>query len=153
MYHALVRRKITENFAGLRAAAASASGARDEGMAPDLEHVFGGDSAIGGARHSADGFQRWLGRVYRLLPDLTFTVRTIVVNGWPWNTRVAVEWHSEATTATGERYENDGVHVIRVKLGKIQSMHVYLDTARVERTMAVMAAKGVDEAAAAPITG
>lgn len=149
MYHAFVRRKIIANFEGLAAAAA---GTRDEGLAPNVEHVFGGDSALGGTRHGAQAFQRWTERVYRLLPDLKFEVRNVVVNGGPWNTQVAVEWHSEATTATGDRYENDGMHFIRVRLGKIMMMHAYLDTARLDRTLATMRDKGLEEASADPIT-
>jgi ketosteroid isomerase-like protein len=150
MYHAFVRRKITANFASLGSPNITSE---DEGLDPNIEHVFGGDgNAIGGTRHSAEGFQKWVARVYRIFPDLKFTIRNIVVNGWPWNTRVAVEWRSEATTATGERYENDGMHFIEVRLGKIKSMHVYLNTALVRDTLKVMTDKGFKEASKPPIT-
>ena len=150
MYHALVRKKIRENFANLGSPDANSA---DEGLDPNIEHVFGGDdNAIGGVRHTAAGFEQWVKRVYRIFPDLKFTIRNIVVNGWPWDTRVAVEWRSEATTATGERYANDGMHFIVVKLGSIKSMHVYLNTALVRETLAVMADKGFAEAAEPPIT-
>jgi ketosteroid isomerase-like protein len=150
MYHAFVRRKIIANFEGL---GSSATTDDDEGLAPDVEHVFAGDGAIGGQRHSAQGFKAWVARVYRLFPDLKFKVSHVVVNGWPWNTRVAVEWHSEATTATGEAYANDGMHLIQLRLGKIVSIHAYLDTARVDQTLNVMAGKGFAEAAERPIAG
>lgn len=148
MYHAFVRSKITDNFRSLGKKPAVVGRG---GLDPRVEHVFAGAGAIGGRRHSAAGFGRWLTRVYRLFPDLHFEVRNVVVSGWPWDTTATVEWHSEATTATGQPYANDGVHVIRLKLGKIVSMHVYHDTARVERTLRLMAEQGCEEAAAAPI--
>jgi hypothetical protein len=96
MYHAFVRRTIIANFEGL---GSSPTGNGDEGLDPAVEHVFAGDGAIGGQRHSARAFKASVAREYRLFPDLKFKVRQVVVNGGPWNTRVAVEWHSEATTA------------------------------------------------------
>ena len=92
----------------------------------------------------------WFERVYRLLPDLRFTVKRVAVSGGPWNTTATVEWRSTATSATGDPYVNDGVHVVRLRLGKIISMHVYLDTA-LNHTLRVMADKGITEAAAPPI--
>jgi hypothetical protein len=43
------------------------------------------------------------------------------------------------------------MHFIQVKLGKIKSMHVYLNTALVRDTLQVMADKGFAEAAEPPI--
>ena len=45
------------------------------------------------------------------------------------------------------------MHFIRLRLGKIVSLHAYLDTVRLERTLKAMADKGCEEAAAPPIVG
>jgi ketosteroid isomerase-like protein len=58
---------------------------------------------------------------------------------------------NEATTAIGELYINDGVHVVRLRMGKIVSMHVYLDTQVLADICHIMADKGIEEAAAPTI--
>ncbi len=148
MYHALVRSKLTQTLEGLNKENFEDSLA---GMDPWVEHYFTGTHAIGGTRHSTAAVGRWFGRVFRLLPDLSFKVKRIAVSGWPWNTTATAEWKSTATSATGQPYVNDGVHIVRLRLGKIVSMHVYLDTQVLTDVCRVMADKGVEEAAAPPI--
>jgi ketosteroid isomerase-like protein len=148
MYHAFVRRKLTQAFEGLGKDTFVESLA---GMDPNLEHAFAGSHALGGTRHSTTAVRSWFERVYRLLPDLRFSVKHVAVGGWPWNTTATAEWRSTATASTGEPYVNDGVHVVRLRLGKITSMHVYLDTQVLDHTLRVMAEQGVAEAAAPPI--
>jgi ketosteroid isomerase-like protein len=36
------------------------------GLADDVHHVFAGDHALGGERHSKDAVRRWFERVFRL---------------------------------------------------------------------------------------
>jgi ketosteroid isomerase-like protein len=152
MYHAFVRRQITANFSNLGKPSSNEPASQGSGgLAPNVHHVFAGANAIGGERHSAAGFKLWLERVYRIFPNLNFAIKRVIVSGWPWDTTATVEWHSEATSATGEPYVNDGVHVIHMKNGKILSMHVFLDTERVSKVLKIMADKGFSEAGAPPI--
>ncbi len=148
MYHAFVRRKLTQTLEGLDKDNFKAS---LDGMDPRIEHYFVGTHALGGTRHSTAAIGRWFERVYRLLPDLSFKVKRIAVSGFLWNTTATAEWRSTATSATGEPYVNDGVHIVRLRLGKIVSMHVYLDTEVLADLCRVMADQGVEEAAAPPI--
>ena len=148
MYHALVRSKLTQTLEGLDKDNFEDSLA---GMAPQVEHYFAGTHAIGGTRHSTAAVGRWFGRVFRLLPDLTFKVKRIAVSGWPWDTTATAEWQSTATSAIGKPYLNDGVHIVRLRMGKIVSMHVYLDTQVLERVCHDMADGDIAEAEAAPI--
>ena len=46
---------------------------------------------------------------------------------------------------------NDGVHVIRMRWGKVTSLHAYLDTEILALAFRKMAAEGIGEAAADPI--
>ncbi len=148
MYHAFVRRKLTQTLEGLDKDNYKES---LSGMDPRVEHYFAGAHALGGTRHSTAAVQRWFERVFRLLPDLSFEVKRIAVSGFLWNTTATAEWRSTATSATGESYVNDGVHIVRLRLGKIVSMHVYLDTKVLADVCRVMAEQGIEEAAAAPI--
>jgi ketosteroid isomerase-like protein len=134
MYHAFVRSKLTQTLEGLDKKNFEDSLA---GMDPQVEHYF----AVG----------RWFERVFRLLPDLSFKVKRIAVSGWPWDTTATAEWQSTATSATGKPYLNDGVHIVRLRMGKIVSMHVYLNTQVLADICRDMADGGIEEAAASPI--
>ncbi len=122
-----------------------------EKSAPDLRHTFAGDHALGGTRHSREAFRAWLERLYRLFPELTFTVRDMMVSGPPWNTRLALSWADRGVAADGADYENEGVHVLRLQWGRLVELEAHPDTQHLERTLDRMAAAGIEEAAADPI--
>jgi ketosteroid isomerase-like protein len=149
MYHAIVRRRTRGIFEQL---------GRGEwrGMTGDLAdgftHVFPGNHALGGERHSREAMERWFERLHRLFPDLNFEVKRVVAKGWPWDTMVAVEWRDHGRAADGEPYENEGAHWIRLRWGKGTYVHAYLETERVADACRRMAAAGIEEAAAPPIT-
>jgi ketosteroid isomerase-like protein len=143
VYHALVRRKIERIFSELSLGNYDFALA---GVAPYLEHSFAGDHPLGGVRHTAAALRLWFERLYRLFPMLRFSVKHMAVSGWPWDTTVVVEWHDKATLATGAPYDNDGVHVVRLRWGRLVSLHAYLDTAVVADACRRMANDGVEEA-------
>lgn len=148
MYHAIVRRKVARVFAELSRGNYEFALAA---AAPRLEHSFAGDHALGGVRHTPAALRLWFQRLYRLFPSLGFTVKHIAASGGPWDTTVVVEWHDRATLATGAPYDNDGVHVVRLRWGRLVSLHAYLDTAVVADACRQLAAEGVEEARAPPI--
>ena len=148
MYHAIVRRKLRRVFQEL------GRGNSDyvlAGLAPRFEHSFAGDHALGGKRHSVTAIRSWFERLYRLFPDINFTIKHVAVSGWPWDTTAMIEWHDSATTATGDPYDNDGAHIVRLRWGKLVSLHAYLDTAIVAGACHQMLAIGVTEAGAPAI--
>jgi ketosteroid isomerase-like protein len=149
MYHAIVRRKARGLFEHLgRGEWRATTG----DLAEDVTHVFPGDHALGGERHSREAMERWFERLYRLFPELNFEVKRVVAKGWPWDTLVAIEWADWGKAADGEPYENEGAHWIRLRWGKGTYVHAYLETERVADACRRMAAAGIEEAAAAPIT-
>lgn len=148
MYHAIVRRKLRRVFAEI------GNGNPDyvlAGLATHFEHSFAGDHALGGVRHSEGAIRAWFERLYRLFPDINFTIKHVAVSGWPWNTTAIVEWHDSARTAADAPYDNDGAHVVRLSWGKLVSLHAYLDTEIVKDACEKMADSGIAEASAAPI--
>jgi ketosteroid isomerase-like protein len=150
MYKAIARRRARGVFESL-----SRGEWRDSlrDVADDVHHVFPGDNAFGGERHSKEAMERWFERLYRLIPELEFEVKRIAVQGLPWDMLVAVEWADRGRAADGEPYENEGAHWIRLRRGKAVYIHAYLDTEKVTAIADRLAAAGFDEAAAAPITG
>jgi ketosteroid isomerase-like protein len=150
IYRAIVKRKARGIFAALSRGDVAAVGAD---LADDVHHVFAGENALGGERHSKAAFEEWLRRLYRLIPEIEFEVRDVAVRGWPWNTAIAVEWVDHGRGADGTPYINEGAHWIRLRWGKAVEIHGHLDTEKVTRLLDGMAAAGIEEAAAPPIRG
>jgi ketosteroid isomerase-like protein len=121
------------------------------GLAADVHHRFAGDHALGGERHDAEAVRRWFERLFRLFPELRFTVTRTAVAGWPWDLTVAVEWRAEVTPALGPAYVNLGAHVLRVRRGRVACLHAYEDSQAVGAACARMAAAGIEEADAAAV--
>jgi ketosteroid isomerase-like protein len=150
MYKRIAAGRARKVFADL--AAGNDKGVMKD-MAEDVHHVFPGDNALGGERHSRDAFRRWLERVRRLIPELNFEVQEVAVKGPPWDMMIAVKWTDHGRAADGVPYENAGAHWIRIRGGKATYVHAYLDTDKVTAVCERMAAAGIEEAAAPPITG
>jgi ketosteroid isomerase-like protein len=149
VYHAIVRRRARGIFESLGRGDWEEASAD---VAADVTHVFPGDHPLGGERHSREAMQRWFQRLYRLYPELEFEVHRVVAKGWPWDTWVAVEWSDRGKAADGVPYVNHGAHWIRLRWGKGVYIHAYLDTEVVADSCRRMAAAGIEEAAAPPIT-
>ena len=148
IYRAVVARQVRGSFEAL--------GRGDfekalSGVAEDVTHTFEGDHPLGGTRHSREAMRRWFERVYALFPGLDFDVHEVAVKGPPWNTVAFVQWTDTARPRGGTPYVNDGVHVIRIRWGKVVELHAYLDTQKVRDACDRMAAAGVPEADADPI--
>jgi ketosteroid isomerase-like protein len=150
MYHMIVKKRIASVFERL------GKGDYQYALADvgaTIEHRFAGEHCLGGTRTSVGAMRHWFARLYRLLPDLRFELHSIAVSGGPWDTTVVAEWTDRATAADGTNYVNSGVHVIRMRWGKVVSIHAYRDTQVFIDTLDRMAANGIAEAKASPIIG
>src|SRR5919199_2574666 len=108
MYKAIARRRVHASFDALsRGDYTVAVG----GLADDVHHVFAGDHALGGERHSRATVERWFERLLRLF-ELSFEIRRINVAGPPWRLVVAVEWLADVRPKIGASYTNEGAHII-----------------------------------------
>lgn len=148
LYHAVVRRQLARVFVELGQGHPEVA---LSSLAPNFEHQFAGDHPLGGVRHSRRAMEQWFERLYRLFPGLHFTIKHVAVSGPPWDTTAVIEWHDQATLASGEPYDNDGVHVVRLRWGQLVSLHAYPDTERVTAASRQMAEQGIEEARAPQI--
>jgi ketosteroid isomerase-like protein len=149
MYHVIVRRRARRNFDRLSQGNWQSVVAE---LTEDVHHVFPGEHPLGGERHTRIGVARWFERLGRLYPGHDFEVHRIISRGWPWSTWVAVHWTARLRPQRGQAYVNEGTHWIHIRWGKVTSLHAYFDTQRVADACRDMAQRGVEEAAAAPIT-
>ena len=148
MYHAIVKRIARKNFERVNQ--------RDfrsllKDCAPDIHHRFSGEHALGGERHDREALGRWLDRLAVLGPHMKLTVRDVWVKGLPHNTTVIVRWTNTDTGPDGSAYANHGVHIIRMRWGKIVEIDANEDSQAVAEWLKLQARYGVAEASAAPI--
>jgi ketosteroid isomerase-like protein len=123
-----------------------------DGVAEDVHHLFPGNNALGGERHSRDAMMRWFERLGRLFPEIRFEIQRVAVKGPPWDMWIAVQWTDAGRAADDEPYDNRGAHWIRIRRGRAVHIQVYLDTDVVSASCERMAAAGIVEAASPQIT-
>lgn len=149
MYHEIVKRIAKKNFERVNQ--------RDfESLAndcvPNVYHRFGGSHALGGERHDREHLRLWLQRLGRLgRSTFKVTVHDIWVKGWPQNTVIFVRWTATDTLQDGSAYKNHGVHVIKMRWGKIVEIDANEDSQAVAEGLKIQAAHGVAEAVAPQI--
>jgi ketosteroid isomerase-like protein len=98
VYHNIVRQRVLKLFAAVNRGDAEPV---LTAFAPGFEHIFIGDTALGGTRRTLRSTRAWYERLYRLLPDITFDVRRVSVSGAPWNTVVVAEWRETNSGTDG----------------------------------------------------
>jgi ketosteroid isomerase-like protein len=148
MYRAIVARRVRTAWAHL--ARGDYAYVLDQ-LAPTFTHSFAGDHALGGERSSRDAQQAWFERLFRLLPGVELRVEDVLVRGWPWRTRAVALIHVRAPLA-GRTYENEVAQTIDLSWGRITRLHNLEDTQKLANALEQLAAAGVDEAGAEPIT-
>ncbi len=148
MYHSIVKKIALKNFERVNRKEYAAVLA---GCAPRIRHRFGGDHSLGGVRHDRDALGRWFERLGRVMPTLHLSPEDIWVKGWPSNTVVILRWEAAATLANGSPYRNRGVHVIRMRWGKVVDIDAHEDAQVVAASLQIQADNGIPEAVAKPI--
>src|SRR5918995_2679840 len=123
-----------------------------EQTAPSVLHVFPGDHALGGTRHTTEGLRRWFERLFLLFTELRFEIKEVAVRGWPWDATVMVQWENRGRACDGQPYANQGAHVLRLRRGRVIYPHQYLDSQPGAAVCQRVARQGVSEAAAEPVT-
>lgn len=87
-----------------------------------------GEHHLGGERRGIAEVRAWFEEVGQLFPDLRLEPETVIVSGWPWNTKVATRFRVSSSLADGGRYENVGMQFLRLRWGKAVEDRLYEDT-------------------------
>ena len=148
MYHAIVKQIASKNFERVNQ---RDSRSLLEDCVPNVHHRFSGDHALGGERHDREALGRWLDRLAIVGRNMQRTVRDIWVKGLPHNTTVIGRWTSADTGPDGSAYSNHGVHIIKMRWGKIVEIDANEDSQAVSEWLKLQAQYGVEEASAPPI--
>lgn len=148
MYHAIIRRRIRALFDAVNRGDAQPV---LHAFAPRFEHVFIGRHALSGRRNRIDSTREWYDRLYRLLPDIRFTVHRIDVAGPPWHTIAVVEWAEENSGTDGVPTGAAGVHVVHLRWGRMTRLVILTDTVALTATLDRTRATSGGESGATPI--
>ena len=74
------------------------------------------------------------------------------MKGWPNDTTIIVRWDAAETLPNGAPYKNHGVHIIKMRWGKVYDIDANEDSQAVVEMLKVKAAHGIEEALEPPIT-
>jgi ketosteroid isomerase-like protein len=118
---------------------------------PDLLFEYPGRHALGTTLTDINAVRLWYERFFSFFPDIEFTLENILMKGGPRKTTVVVEWAARATMPDGQPYDNQGIHILIIKMGKAAAIRVYLDTQKKAAKLQSLAEHGVEEAGAPPI--
>lgn len=154
MYKSIVKRRVRSLFA---AANRGNWQAIVDALGPSFAYRFIGDTPLGGTRTTKPAMQQWFARIYRLVPDARLMPQEIVVEGLPWNTRVMTYVKFQGTLpplngAKGAAYENEVMQLLRIRWGRIVEVTTLEDTQRFINILPQLAAAGLADATAGPIT-
>jgi ketosteroid isomerase-like protein len=146
MFRAIVASRVRAAWAALQARRPEVV---LDGLAAQFSHHFTGDHALGGTRTARDSQARWFARLFTILPDIEFTVRDVLVTGWPWRTRaIAIV---DVRLPSAPSYTNTVVQLIELRWGKITRIENHEDTQALAALLVDRARDGAAEAAAGPI--
>ncbi len=148
MYHTIVKLIARKNFEKVNSKKYDSLLAS---CSPDIRHSFGGSHALGGVRHDREALRRWFERLGRIMPTLKLVVRDVWVKGWPGKTTVIIRWDGTATLADKAPYHNHGVHIIKMRWGKVTDIDANEDSQAVTEGLLVQSKNGIPEAIAAQI--
>lgn len=148
MYHAIVKRIARKNFTRVNA---KDFDALLNDCAPDIHHRFGGNHALGGERHDREALRQWFARLGRLGKHLTLTVDDVWVKGLPHDTTIIIRWSATDILPDGASYRNRGVHIVKMRWGKVVDIDAHEDSQAVAEGLVKQAALGVAEATAPQI--
>lgn len=148
LYHEFVRRKILSLFNSV--GRGDAEPLLNQ-FAPRFEHASVGNHALGGSRHGLAATRDWYSRLYRLLPEIAFTIEKLEVRGMPWNTMAVIEWIEVNSGADGIIAASRGIHVVWIRWGRVTRLLIVPETDKLLATLDRLAAKGFAEAKAAAI--
>jgi len=101
------------------------------------------DHALGGTFTTREQMAQHFALMFRVFPDLHFTVRNILVSGWPGATSVIVDVGIAGTLADGTPYENELVQQMTLRWGKVTEVRALLDNVRARAALDRLAETGV----------
>jgi len=143
LYHYIVKKLVRQGFEHVNARNFDVS-VKD--LVPNIHHRLGGTHALSGERHTKEAVGRWFERLGHVFPNLHLKVNNIWVQGWPWNTTVFVQWDGMQTLQNGDSSFNHGLHIMKMRWGKVYAIDLFEDSQEIDRALLIQATAGIKEA-------
>ena len=148
MYQLIAKQKVRQGFKDI-------SSANFEPLlkqfAPDIHFTFAGNHALAGDFHNREAVRQWFNRVHRIFPHLQLIPNRIFVSGPPWDMVVTTQWTVSDTLPDGQPYHNNGIQLLRIRMGMVVEDHLIEDNQILVATLDHLAQLGVSEAAKGPL--
>ena len=125
MYKSIVRRTIRSGFRALSV------GDYEQVLRqfhPQVVFTFAGPAPLGGEHTGIAAVRAWFQQLFTYFPGLQFTVKNVIVQGWPWNTLVATRLAIAAPRSDGSVYQNEAMQFLRLRWGKVTEDCLQEDT-------------------------
>jgi ketosteroid isomerase-like protein len=132
MYFLIVRRIVQQGFRSLSTGDAE-SVLRQ--FHPQVRFVFAGTSALGGERIGIAAVREWFQLLFTYFPGIAFTVKRVIVQGWPWHTFIATQLSIAAPRQDGSFYHNEAVQLVQLRWGRVMEDLLYEDTQKLEQEL------------------
>jgi ketosteroid isomerase-like protein len=124
LYRSAVRTILRRNVARIQAGELAVA---TRVFTPDVHFVFPGESSWKADIRSREGVVAWERRF--LEAGLRLKTKEILVDGPPWETRIALRFTDQLVTPDGDRaYENAGVICGTARWGRVFEFVLYEDT-------------------------
>jgi ketosteroid isomerase-like protein len=101
------------------------------------------DHALGGTFTTPEQMAEHFELLFRLMPDLRFTVEDVLVRGWPGRTTVIVDVGVAATLPDGTPYTNQLVQHMQLRWGKVTDVRALIDNVRARAAVERLTAAGL----------
>jgi ketosteroid isomerase-like protein len=144
MYHLLVAHRVRLMWKAANAADLDTVLAD---FAPTFEYTsLAGDTPLSAECTTLDELTEHFVTAALTFPGTVFDVDSVLVNGWPWFTRVVAVVDVTAPLPDGSRYVNQMVQYVHLRWGKVVRVRALLDVQKLEDALARV---GVDNSAPA----
>lgn len=132
MYTAIVRRIVRSGF---RALSAGNYEQLLQQFHPEVIFAFVGPAPLGGEYIGLDAARQWFQNLFSYLPGIQFGVQQVIVQGWPWDTFVAVRLQITAPRPDGGFYTNEAIQYLRLRWGQVVEDRIYEDTFKLQQEL------------------
>ncbi len=132
MYQWIFKRQIRQAFRQL------STGDYDRVLtvfAPDVHFIFAGDHTLVIDTHDRQAVRTWFANWRRLFPTMQIRPVKIYVAGPPWDAVVTTQFQVTETLPNGSVYENNGVQIVRIRLGKVHYDYLIEDTLLLQQAL------------------
>ncbi len=114
----------------------------------DCTFIYPGDLPVSGKMEGKPAIEKWFKNFMDQFPKIKYTIKNVCVENifdFMGTNTVSVQWDSEYTNKDGEKFQNSGVTVIKIKFGKAEFVtDYYFDSEKFKTAWGVTEAESTE---------